>query len=92
MIKFLLIIAAIVDLAIAVLLVAVSGFWFGGGPESMHGGALALLLFLVAVAGCLALPAVGFALNKRGKTGLGLFAAWLPALGALLATTFPAPY
>ena len=35
-----LIIAAIVDVALAALMVAVSGFRFGSGPESMHGGVL----------------------------------------------------
>ena len=35
-----LIIAAIVDVALAALMVAISGFRFGSGPESMHGGVL----------------------------------------------------
>jgi hypothetical protein len=30
-------IAVVADLALAVLLVALSGFIFGGGPEGMHG-------------------------------------------------------
>jgi hypothetical protein len=31
---FLLVIATVVDGALAALLIGVSGFWFGGGPES----------------------------------------------------------
>ena len=92
MIKVFLVIAAIVDVAIAALLVGVSGFLFGSGPESMHGGPQAVASFAVAVIGCVALPAVGFAMNRRGKAGLALLAAWMPVAGALLATTFPAPY
>ena len=40
MVRAVLIIAAIVDVALAALMVAVSGFLFGSGPESMHGGVL----------------------------------------------------
>jgi hypothetical protein len=40
MVRAALIIAAIVDVALAVLMVAVSGILFGAGPESMHGGVL----------------------------------------------------
>ena len=41
MTKVLLVVAALVDLAIAVLLVGVSGFVTGGGPESMNAGGFA---------------------------------------------------
>jgi hypothetical protein len=92
LVKVFLVIAAVVDVAIAALLIGVSGFLFGGGPESMRGGPLGLATFAVAVTGCLALPAIGFALNRRGKSLPGLMAAWMPVAGALLATTFPAPY
>ena len=44
--KFLLVVATVVDGALAALLVGVSGFWFGGGPESMHAGALAAFAFI----------------------------------------------
>jgi hypothetical protein len=40
MVRAALIIAAIVDVALAALMVGVSGFLFGAGPESMHGGVL----------------------------------------------------
>jgi hypothetical protein len=36
---FLLVIAMVVDGALAALLFCVSGFLFGGGPESLHAGA-----------------------------------------------------
>jgi hypothetical protein len=89
---FLLVIATVVDGALAALLIGVSGFWFGGGPESAHAGALAVVAFVAAVIACLAAPIAGFVFNKKGKTGLGLAVAWLPAAGALLALVIPAPY
>jgi len=89
---FLLVVATVVDGALAALLIGVSGFWFGGGPESAHAGALALVAFVAAVGACLAAPIAGFVFNKRGKTGLGLAVAWLPAAGALLALGIPVPY
>jgi hypothetical protein len=57
---FLLVIVAIADLALAALLVAVSGFMFGAGPESMHAGNLAAAGYVVAVIGCVAAPIAGF--------------------------------
>jgi uncharacterized sodium:solute symporter family permease YidK len=85
-------IAAIVDLALAVILIGISGFLFGPGPESMHGGALATAVYAAAVIGCLAVPVVGLVLHKRGKTAAGMLIAWLPPAGALLALAIPAPY
>jgi hypothetical protein len=58
----------------------------------MHAGALAAVVFIVAVIACLAAPVAGFFLNRRAKAGLGLSVAWLPAAGALLALIIPAPY
>jgi hypothetical protein len=91
-VKFLLVVAMVADGALAALLVGVSGFLFGGGPESGHAGALALVAYIAAVIACLAAPIAGFIFNKRGKTGLGLTVAWLPVAGALLAVLIPAPY
>ena len=85
-------IAAILDLALAVLLIGVSGFLFGSGPESMHGGALATAAYTAAVLGCLAVPVAGLVLHRRGKTTIGMLIAWLPPAGALLALAIPAPY
>jgi hypothetical protein len=91
-IKALLAIAAVVDLALAALLVGVSGFLFGSGPESMHGGAFLTLTYAAAVIACLAAPIAGFVFNKLGKAGTGVIVAWLPPAGALVALVIPAPY
>jgi hypothetical protein len=90
--KVLLVLATVVDLALAALLVGVSGFLFGGGPESMHGGFLTMVGYLAALIGCLAAPIVGFTFNRQGKAGIGLAAAWVPVAGALAALIIPAPY
>ena len=92
MVKFLLVIATVVDGALAALLVGVSGFLFGGGPESMHAGVLAAIAYVAAVIACLAAPVAGFILNKRGKPWAGLAVAWLPVAGALVALVIPPPY
>jgi hypothetical protein len=89
---FLLVVATIADVALAALLVGVSGFLFGGGPESMHAGSLAAAAYIAAVIGCVAAPVIGFIINRRGRSGLGLAAAWLPVAGALVALAVPAPY
>lgn len=88
----LLVLAAIADLAIAGLLVAVSGFIVGAGPESMHAGAFTAAGYVAAVLVSLAAPVAGFIFNARGKGGLGLAVALLPPAGALLAVAMPAPY
>jgi hypothetical protein len=90
--KLFLVLATVADGALAALLVGVSGFLFGGGPESMHAGALAATGYILAVIACLVAPIVGFVLDRRGKTGAGLAAAWLPIAGALTALVVPAPY
>ena len=92
MVKFFLVIATIVDLALAALLVGVSGFMFGGGPESIHAGAIAAAGYVAMVLGCLLAPIAGFALNARGKAGIGVTVACLPIAGALVATMAPVPY
>jgi len=89
---FLLIAATIVDLALAALLVGVSGFLFGGGPESAHAGSLVATGYIAAVIACVAAPVAGFVFNARAKKGLGLTVAWLPVAGALAALAVPAPY
>lgn len=90
--KALLVVAAIADVALAALLVAVSGFIIGSGPESMKAGGLLVAAYAAAVLACVAAPVIGFILLRRGKAGPGLFVALLPLLGALLAATMPAPY
>jgi hypothetical protein len=52
----LLVLAAIVDLAIAALLIGVSGFLFGGGPESTHGGPVVMVAYVAAIIACVVAP------------------------------------
>lgn len=92
MTKVLLIVAALIDLALAALLVGVSGFITGGGPESMNAGGLGTAAYWAAVVVCIAAPVAGFVLNKRGKAAAGLIVAFLPPAGALAALMVPAPY
>ena len=92
MIKVLLVVAAIVDVALAGLLIAVSGFMFGAGPESMHAGPGFMAFYWAAVIACVAAPVVGFIFNRRGKTTAGLVVGWVPPAGALLALAIPPPY
>jgi hypothetical protein len=90
--KFLLGLAMIADLALAALLIGVSGFMFGGGPESMHAGALAAAAYIAGVIACIGAPIAGFVFSRRGKTALALAVAWMPVAGALVALMVPAPY
>ena len=85
-------IAAVSDFALAALLVAVSGFIFGSGPESTHGGPLLLAAYSLAVVACVVAPIAGFILKKRGKGGIGLATAWVPPFGALVVMLLPPPY
>ncbi len=87
-----LIVATIVDLALAALMVGVSGFIFGSGPESAHGGISLAVAYTAGVIACVAAPIAGFFLHRREKTGTGVLVAWLPPTGALLALAVPAPY
>lgn len=81
-----LILAMIVDLALAILLVAVSGFVFGGGPEGANGEPTAAMLWLLGFGGCIAAPVAGFLLRARGRAGWAVLAALLPpAVGASFA-------
>ncbi len=88
----LLIVAALADLALAALLIGVSGFLFGGGPQSMHGGALLMAAYTAAIVACIAAPVAGFVFNTRGRSALALGLAWIPPAGALVALAVPAPY
>ena len=92
MTKALLIVAALVDLALAALLVGVSGFVTGGGPESMNTSGLATAAYWAAVVVCVAAPVAGFVVNAKGRAAAGLIVAWLPPAGALVALMVPAPY
>ncbi len=92
MTKFLLAVAALADVALAALLIGVSGFLFGSGPQSMHGGAPMMAAYTAAIVFCLLAPVAAFICNGRGKSGLALTLAWLPPAGAVVALMVPAPY
>jgi hypothetical protein len=80
----LLILASVADGLLAVLLIAVSGFVFGGGPEGGHGDPSEVAIWSAGLILCIAAPIAGFVLRSFGRTGGGLVVAWLPPIGALL--------
>ena len=92
MTKAFLVVAAIVDLALAALLIGVSGFVFGDGPESMHGGAWLVAAYSTAILVCVAAPIAGFIVNNHGKPAFGAALASMPPAGAIIALALPAPY
>jgi hypothetical protein len=77
-------IAVVADVALAVLLVALSGFIFGGGPEGMHGETGAAIVWWAGFIATLAAPILGFLLMRRGRPGVGVLIAWAPIIIALL--------
>ena len=92
MVIAILLLATLVDLALAALMIGVSGFLFGSGPESAHGGTFLAAAYTAGVIACVAAPIAGFVFNRRGKTRAGVLVAWLPVLGTLVALAIPAPY
>jgi hypothetical protein len=85
-------VAAVVDLILFVILIGVSGFLFGTGPQSLHGRVLMATVYTVGVIGCLAAPVAGLVLHRYGKTAAGMLIAWLPPVGALIMIMIRAPY
>jgi len=65
----------IVDLALAALMIGVSGFIFGSGPESAHSGTSLPVAYVAGVIACVAASVAGFILHRRAKTGTGMLAA-----------------
>ncbi len=92
MVIAILVIVSVADFGLAALLINVSGFLFGAGPESMHGGSLAAVAYTAMVIACILAPVAGFIFKYRGKSGLGLLVAFLPLLAGLVALIIPAPY
>jgi uncharacterized membrane protein len=82
----------VIGLALAALLIGVSGFLFGSAPESMHAGVWAAVAYAAAVIACVVAPFAGFVINRRGNAGAGLLIAWVLPLGGLLAVIIPPPY
>jgi hypothetical protein len=66
-------IAVVADLALAVLLVALSGFIFGGGPEGMHGEAGAATVWWASFIVTLAAPILGILLLRRKRCSEAAF-------------------
>jgi len=89
----LLVLASIVDALLAILLVAVSGFIFGGGPESMGGDPAGAAAWSIAFVVCIGAPIAGFVLRRHAKPGIGLLTALIPPVAALvLASGVIRPY
>ena len=87
--KVVIVLAGIADWLVAALLIAVSGFVFGNGPESVHGGLPAAAGWVAMIIVCLAAPVVGFVLARKGRAGLGLLVAASPVTVALLIAVVP---
>ena len=85
----LLILATVADTLLAVLLIAVSGFIFGGGPEGMHGDPSGAAMWSITMLVCIGTPIAGFVLRAKGLAGIGVLLAWLPPIGALLIAFAP---
>lgn len=91
--KVVLILGTLVDLGLAALLIGISGFIFGSGPEGMNGAIWPALAWSVALLACLGMPIAGMVLIRRGHAGFGAFISWLPAIiGAMLAFAPINPY
>lgn len=92
MARAILIVAAIVDVLLAALLIGVSGFVLGPGPESMHGQALVTAGWTAMVVGCFVAPVLGFVLRSFERPVGGILIAFLPPVIALVAAIIPPPY
>lgn len=87
--KVVLILAMIVDLALAVLLILISGFIFGDGPEGMKGETGAVIVWAVALAAAVAAPITGYVLLRRERPMLGALVAWVPPVGSAIFASLP---
>ena len=83
-----LILATIVDIALAALLVAISGFIFGGGPEGMHGEASAAVIWVAGFISCFAAPIAGFVLRTHKLAGWGVVVAFIPPAAGVCFLSF----
>ncbi|HEY4774151.1 MAG TPA: hypothetical protein VIH40_04965 [Xanthobacteraceae bacterium] len=89
MARLILILAAIVDLLLAGLLVAVSGFVLGSGPESIRATGWVAAGWIAMLAFSIVAPVAGFALHSFGRPAGGILVAWLPPAVALIAVSLP---
>lgn len=79
--------ALLADAGGVIVLVAVSGFVFGG-PEGARGEIHAVMEWSGAVAAFLIPPALGLWFWHRGRQDIGTALAWLPPLATTVALTF----
>ena len=82
--KIIYVFAVVADLALAALLVALSGVIFGGGPEGMHGETGAVVTWWAGLIATFAGPILGFWLLRRGRPRVGVLIALAPVFVALL--------
>jgi hypothetical protein len=87
--KVAIVLAGLADWALAALLIAVSGFLFGAGPESEHGGAAAAIAWGAMIIACITAPLAGLVLGDRGRPGVGILVAVVPVIVAALAIFLP---
>ena len=87
--KVVLILAMVADPALAVLLILISGFIFGDGPEGMKGETGAVLVWVMAFAVTLGAPIAGFVLFRHQHPRLGALVAWVPPVGGALFVSLP---
>ena len=80
---FLLILASIIDASLGAVLIAISGFIFGSGPESSNGDPAAIASWAGALTGCIAAPIAGFILRRYRRAGSGVLVALVPPVIAL---------
>jgi hypothetical protein len=82
MLLVLLVVASVIDAGLAVLLIAVSGLIFGGGPEGMNGELSGAIPWSFGLIGSVAAPVAGFLLRRAGKAGIGVVVAFAPPVVA----------
>lgn len=87
--KIAIVLVGLLDWALAALLVAVSGFLFGSGPESGHAGTAAFVGWAAMVVFCIAAPVAGFILAGRERPGVGIMLAIAPIIVALVVAFLP---
>ena len=92
MARGLLIAGAIVDVGIAVLIIAISGFIVGSGPESMRAGPWGGALLMAVVLACLAAPVIGFVMERLKRPAGGILVEWLPPMIGIIALMIPPGY
>lgn len=80
----LLVALSVVDWLLGVLLIGVSGFVFGPGPEGMRSDLAGATGWTAAFVACIGAPILGFVLRAYGRIAIGVLIALLPPAGALV--------